>query len=311
MLKQILFISLITLVFISCKQDVYQDNLPGTTTNPTQNVNPPRLSGLSTNSYAIEEAEELTGIVVSASIPEMVDLSFNMPPVINQGQQESCVAFTTNYYLKSYQEKIENNYTYVNDEGVTDYTTVMSPAFTYNTVKNSSSCTQKISIENALYSLKTEGANRWSDFAYLDNECTNLPTAEQYTLALRNKIESYHKVEKSATYPNLVLLIKNLLHQTYPVISAIKIDNDFRSATPLNEDDIYVFNQLNSVYTKNHTILLVGYDDTLNAFKFVNSWGTDWANEGYGYISYNFFLDNTDANYQEGLINNFVAFDAL
>jgi GNAT superfamily N-acetyltransferase len=38
-----------------------------------------------------------------------------------------------------------------------------------------------------------------------------------------------------------------------------------------------------------HSVLLVGYDDTKNQFKFVNSWGADWGDHGSGYVSYNSF----------------------
>lgn len=31
--------------------------------------------------------------------------------------------------------------------------------------------------------------------------------------------------------------------------------------------------------TCGHAILIVDYDDALNAFKIVNSWGTNWLNE--------------------------------
>jgi len=35
-------------------------------------------------------------------LPEKVDLSSEMPPVLNQGRQNSCVAFSSAYYTKSY-----------------------------------------------------------------------------------------------------------------------------------------------------------------------------------------------------------------
>jgi hypothetical protein len=38
-----------------------------------------------------------------------------------------------------------------------------------------------------------------------------------------------------------------------------------------------------------HAVCLCGYDDTLKAFKFRNSWGETYANSGYGYIDYEVF----------------------
>ncbi len=45
-------------------------------------------------------------------LPSKVDLSKNMPPVLNQGRQNSCVAFSTGYYTKSYYEYLENKWKY-------------------------------------------------------------------------------------------------------------------------------------------------------------------------------------------------------
>jgi GNAT superfamily N-acetyltransferase len=38
-----------------------------------------------------------------------------------------------------------------------------------------------------------------------------------------------------------------------------------------------------------HQVLLVGYSDEKQAFRFRNSWGTGWGNQGYGHLSYEFF----------------------
>ena len=37
-----------------------------------------------------------------------------------------------------------------------------------------------------------------------------------------------------------------------------------------------------------HGILLIGYDDSKKCFKFINSWGTEWGDNGYGYLPYEY-----------------------
>lgn len=37
-----------------------------------------------------------------------------------------------------------------------------------------------------------------------------------------------------------------------------------------------------------HAICICGFDDALQAFKFKNSWGADWGDNGYGWISYEY-----------------------
>jgi len=41
--------------------------------------------------------------------------------------------------------------------------------------------------------------------------------------------------------------------------------------------------------TASHAVCLVGYDDSTSRFKFINSWGTDWGDDGCGYIPYDSF----------------------
>jgi len=40
-----------------------------------------------------------------------------------------------------------------------------------------------------------------------------------------------------------------------------------------------------------HAVAIVGYDDSKQAFKIANSWGTGWGVNGYGWISYQLFQD--------------------
>ena len=41
-----------------------------------------------------------------------------------------------------------------------------------------------------------------------------------------------------------------------------------------------------------HAVILTGYDDELRAFRGVNSWGEDWGEDGYFWLSYNAFTNN-------------------
>jgi len=46
----------------------------------------------------------------------------------------------------------------------------------------------------------------------------------------------------------------------------------------------------NTVYG-GHAICLVGWNPETKLFKFKNSWGTDWGQDGYGYLSYDYIKD--------------------
>ena len=55
-----------------------------------------------------------------------------------------------------------------------------------------------------------------------------------------------------------------------------------------------------------HAIAIVGYDDahdngdgTKGALKMKNSWGTTWAANGYGWLSYRYVLDLKEGGVQD------------
>jgi C1A family cysteine protease len=56
-----------------------------------------------------------------------------------------------------------------------------------------------------------------------------------------------------------------------------------------------------------HYVCIVGYDDQRQtadgpgAFKFINSWGTAWGHDGYGWMSYEYANQQMDEAYQIAL----------
>jgi C1A family cysteine protease len=40
-----------------------------------------------------------------------------------------------------------------------------------------------------------------------------------------------------------------------------------------------------------HSVLLVGYDDSLQALLFQNSWGPTWGNGGFGFLPYRYVIE--------------------
>lgn len=42
------------------------------------------------------------------------------------------------------------------------------------------------------------------------------------------------------------------------------------------------------LYCDNHSVAIVEYFPEQNLFLFINSWGAEWGNKGYGYFSYEY-----------------------
>ncbi len=307
-------ISILVVVFMnSCsepyvKQESFSPQIDKNDTNiliPEPSFEDPQRTGIgcSKNVYQKSFNNLLDAINIPEELLSQYDLSKDMPPVRSQGDQGSCVGWATGYYLKSYHEKIEYGYEY------TTFEDVMSPSFLYNQIKVSD-CDSGSSIADALRFLKNTGIVSWNDFPYTDTECSNIPTDQLKDKAKKFQIENYFliKVPETNTDPTytIINILKTLLTENKPIVISLDIKNI-----------IFNFNKgtyIGHTYQKiedgcGHAVLIVGYDDEKEAFKFVNSWGTEWGNEGYGWIHYDFFLDDEQIDFQKGVSSLYVTND--
>jgi cathepsin K len=304
----LLFKTSIFLLFISCHNEPV-GMVPVDVLKEDISINDPKSTGCNIGS-CVGEAESpklLDSILPDLNLPQNFDLSSLMPPVRSQGGQGSCVSFATTYYLKSYQEKVQNKYDFIT------YDDVMSPAFVYNFSKSIGDCNTGSCIENALYVLKTKGTNTWSEFPYNPFNCNKKPSVALMESALKHRISKSYKVNsfvKDNQNYKFLDIAKTLIYQENPIIIAIKIDRNFVDNLPKRADNLYVYERFD--YEKNygnHAMLIVGYNDELKAFKVVNSWGTGWGDKGYCWISYDFFREPTDLKFQSGILGAYIAYD--
>lgn len=242
--------------------------------------------------------------IAHRGLPSKVDLSDLMPPVGNQGQQSSCVAWSTAYANKSYQEFIERkerdtwNYT---SGSTLNYKNLFSPAFIYNQINGGRD--NGSSISDAMALIVSKGALPWESMPYSEKNFSKQPTSEQLALASKFKAKEFQRVRYNE--PNE---IKNQLSQGRPVVAGILINENFY------ELGKKIYNEGKGANLGGHAITIVGYDDSTNAFKFQNSWGVEWGDKGFGYIDYRYFakacrsafvmIDSIDSNADPKITDN-------
>ncbi|PJZ47151.1 C1 family peptidase [Leptospira brenneri] len=215
-------------------------------------------------------------------LPKSIDLSSQMPPVGNQGQQNSCVAWASGYAIKSYLLK--------NKGQATDYdppfaggkgNNVFSPAFIYN--QQNGGVDQGLYYYKTMEFLKSNGVAPWSAMPYSDKDFRSQPSANSKKEALKYKIKSFSRLNfKKPDEIKRVLAGKNV------VLAGMIIDDAFYK---LKGSAIYDENGGQSY--GGHAMTIVGYDDNKKsksgkkgAFKLQNSWGTSWGDKGFGWVSY-------------------------
>ena len=248
---------------------------------------PPLGSEGALNDYEIPE-----------ELPDSYDLSEFLPPVRSQGQQGSCSAWATSYYMKYLQENLEH--------GADSIVPVLSPAYTYNLI-TMGEC-QGTAVSAHLQLLKSRGVCTWSSFPYTDMHCLEQPGAAQDEEAEFSKITDF----KQLSGENMVNEMKALLVDQIPIVLSVGLDPQFgkRDALgltayrehPMTSDDI----------TGAHAMLAVGYDDANDAFKLVNSWGTGWGDSGFVWIDYEAFDNVLNDDYSFKVIcSAYVSFDEI
>lgn len=231
-------------------------------------------TGLQLVDEATYRSIPLASTPLMGALPSSVDMSGHFPQPGDQGQQSSCVGWAVAYALKSYQEAIERHWALNSQDHI------FSPAYIYNQIKMSSDCTKGgANYIEALNLLRREGVAPWSAFPYDATTCSKIPDRATKQTALPYIIADWRRVNVQDETE-----VKNQLAAGFPVLSGIVIDMPFyRLAKNV------VYTQYSGQSLGAHAVVVVGYDDNKSAFKIINSWGTNWGESGFGWLSYSAF----------------------
>jgi C1A family cysteine protease len=197
------------------------------------------------------------------------------PPIGYQGGEGSCVAFAAGYGARSIEQYYKSG-----GSSFSYSSNIYSPEFLYDQVKVSTDCGSGANIMTALDYMQNTGICTWANmpYSYTDG-CATVPTSYQFSDAANHKITGY-----SAFYKSDVATIKSELQNHHPVIFGVNLDNSFVNAQPG-----FIWSSYSGTPSAGHAMIIVGYDDSKNAWRVMNSWGTSWCESGYGWIDYNFF----------------------
>lgn len=231
--------------------------------------------------------EQLQGIPLASTpysgndLPNSKDLSNRLPPAGDQGKQNSCVAWAVAYAYKSFQEQEEEHSSYYHN-GQINLSAVFSPAFIYNQINGGTDGGSFFS--EALNVISQQGALKWIDMPYNETDYLTKPNNFQKEKAKNYKIDFWRRVNIQDLKE-----VKAQLNMNYPVCIGAMIDQGFSNDGRNARGQDYIWSREIGEKTGGHAMLVVGYDDAKGAFKVLNSWGRNWGNDGYCWISYNLF----------------------
>ncbi len=262
----------------------------------------------------LEVAEDFDASI-AGQLPGSVDLGRYLPPVGSQGSQGSCVSWAMTYGLTSYLFGAQRG------ANPTSSSQIFSPAYTHNQVMNYANChSGPPGLHPVRDILQGQGAVPLSVLRYSTQQqgCTTRITSEmretasQYRIRQALYIDKFRQLIQSASPPTSAVLsssdinnIKTSLSRGYPVAVAIRTYEEFMRLNFLNSVQRTTTPRTGTNQNHGyHAILVVGYDDSKQTFKIMNSWGRNWGKRGFGEISYDVFAKITGIAYTAAPVSN-------
>ncbi len=216
----------------------------------------------------------------AAALPSVIDLTPYFPDVGDQDQDNigSCISYACSY-IKGFQENFERQLS-----GSNRLYTMSAINLFARVMLTSNSCIFKGSyVKDNLDQLVNQGISLEEDLPYNPNKCIDETDPRLYTYSFFNsrfKISGYRAI---SFQPNNYSKIKNELANNNPVLLTISVDSSFRYYRGDGSIYDYSYNPNKKIF--NHGITCIGYDDNQKAYKLINSYGSNWGDEGYLWIS--------------------------
>jgi len=232
----------------------------------------------------------LSNFTSNSSIPTKVSLEDKFPPVQSQGQYGTCVAWATGYNLKTALNAIEKGWGRADLAKPENQTSPKDLFFNINPKDKGENC-YGTTYTAALDVLVLNGAATMSSVPYANmGNCSGSSIGNQ-----NNKLSNYRKIaynyklytntDRTESEGMTVDNFKGYLAQGRPILFGARLGDKFRrwKGTAVLTSDTYE-------NPGGHGMVVTGYDDSKEAFRVRNSWGTNWGDDGSIWVGYNFFL---------------------
>lgn len=223
----------------------------------------------------------------TGNLPASVDLTPKFPPIGDQGNYGTCVAWATAYNHKTALNALEHGYS---ASQLSSPAYQSSPKDLYLAIPDqykASNLCQGTDFGPALSVLRDRGAATMQTVPYTGlGNCSSANLQSSWTNeAAQNRLDYWRKVE-----PSTAADLKALLADNIPIIFGAKLSDNFmtwNSEAVLSSNTSYS-NVGQHAY---HAMVLAGYSDSKGAFKVINSWSRNWGANGYIWVDYDFFMN--------------------
>ena len=204
-------------------------------------------------------------------LPPKVDLRSYMTPVENQGNSNSCTA-----------NAMAGAYEYLTNRILGQSADVSRLFIYYNARELDGDCSQDQGtyLKSCVKVLRKQGACSENTWSFNLDQILEQPPKQAYAEAANFRVEDAARVEID------LHTMQSCLAEGYPFAFGLQLFSSFQQAgstglVPMPDPD-------NEKHDGGHAMLCVGYSDVDQVFIVRNSWGTDWGEQGYCYIPYDY-----------------------
>jgi hypothetical protein len=242
-------------------------------------------SGYSFDKNEFNKASVYEGLEDNATknpLPEAVSLLRFAPSRGNQGEQGSCVAWSSAYAAQTI--------AIASATGQDPNSIAFSPSYLYNQIRLEG-C-QGSYIQRAMETMQKNGGLPLSQYPYNDQDCEREPNSSNVQQARANVIHGFTRITNGDNADEISIRgIKEHLNKNAPVAIGMMVGQSFMQNMKGNELWKPQGMDQSQMGMGGHAMCVVGYDDKKfgGAFQIMNSWGTDWGDNGVGWVRYGDF----------------------
>ncbi|MBL7744676.1 MAG: peptidase C1A papain [Chitinophagaceae bacterium] len=242
-------------------------------------------SGYSFNPDEFNKAsvyEELDEANPGNALPEAVSLLQYAPPRGDQGQQGSCVAWSSAYAAQTI---LRAAATHEDPASIR-----FSPSYLYNQIKLDG-C-QGSYIQRAMEAMQKNGGVPLSEYPYSDQDCDRMPSSSDVSEGRQNTIHGFTRLTSGDNINAIsVRAVKEHLAKDAPVVIGMMVGQSFMQDMKGRELWQPQGMDASQIGMGGHAMCVIGYDDRKfgGAFQIMNSWTEDWGDKGIAWVRYGDF----------------------